>query len=255
MESGNGPFYMDCTGASDEDIAYMKHWLKHEGNMSILKYMEEEGIDLRKNPIEFQSYPIRGGGRLNCDEKAETSIKGLFAGGEEAYATISSAAVFGWIAGENAAKYVKTAASPDVDKGTFRIREIKDLINILQERKHGPDWRDANTALQHTMNDYAGVPRSRTMLEAGLAHLRLLKEKAFNTMKATNRWELTRCLEVLNLFEIGELVFTGALERKESRGLHQRTDYQFTDPLLNNKILVAKKVDGKPILEWREVQS
>jgi succinate dehydrogenase/fumarate reductase flavoprotein subunit len=64
---------------------------------------------------------------------------------------------------------------------------------------------------------------------------------------------LTRCLEVVNLYDIGELVFVGALERKESRGLHQRVDYAYTDPLLSNKTLVVKRVNGAPVTEWRDV--
>ena len=108
-------------------------------------------------------------------------------------------------------------------------------------------------ALQNTLSDYAGLIRSQTMLEAGLEHLRRLKAKAHENMKAANQWELTRCLEVLNLYDLGELVFLGALERKESRNLHQRIDYPYTDPLLNNKVLAIKKVGSKPVFEWKDV--
>jgi succinate dehydrogenase/fumarate reductase flavoprotein subunit len=74
-----------------------------------------------------------------------------------------------------------------------------------------------------------------------------------DTASAKGRWELTRLLEVVNLYDLGELVFRGALERKESRGLHRRVDFPYTDPLLDGKMLAVKKEAGGPVLEWRDV--
>ena len=224
-------------------------WLMNEGNIGLLKYIDDEKINLRKSQVEFQTYAIRGGGRILGDENTRTAVKGLFVAGEEAYATISSAAVFGWIAGEQAAGYAKQTA------GTMNqeIAEKTERLKTLRTRNNGPDWRDANMALQNTLTDYAGLIRSQTMLEAGLEHLRRLKLMAQTTMKAANQWELTRCLEVLNLYDLGELVFLSALERKESRNLHQRVDYPYTDPLLNNKVLAIRKIGNEPVTEWKEV--
>ncbi len=249
LATGRGPFYMDCTGNSPEDIEYMRFWLMNEGNMGLLKYIDDEKINLRKSQVEFQTYAIRGGGRILGDQNTSTAVKGLFVAGEEAYATISSAAVFGWIAGEQAAGHAKKTTGTMTQQMAGKIEKLKEL----RARKHGPDWRDANMALQNTLAAYAGLIRSQTMLEAGLDHLRRLKLKAQTTMKAANKWELTRCLEVLNLYDLGELVFLGALERKESRNLHQRVDYPYTDPLLNNKVLSIRKIGNEPVTEWKEV--
>jgi succinate dehydrogenase/fumarate reductase flavoprotein subunit len=253
LQSGKGPVYMDCTGISDENLEYLIRGLENEGNLGLLEHLKEEGVDLRKNPVEFSTYELRPSGRILSNERAETSVRGLYSAGDEWTFGISGAAVFGWMGGENAATYVKEAPSVDTEMTQAQIEEKKSFVETLQNRKQGPDWKDANIALQHTMADYAGPVRSETMLIAGFNHLRRLKEKIHNTLRAKDRWELTRCLEVVNLYELGELVFIGALERKESRGLHHRVDYPYTDPLLNNKILIVKKVDGKPITEWREV--
>jgi succinate dehydrogenase/fumarate reductase flavoprotein subunit len=253
LQSGKGPVYMDCTGISDEDLEYLIRGLENEGNLGLLDHLKEEGVDLRKNPVEFSTYELRCSGRIHSNERAETSVVGLYSAGDECTFGISGAAVFGWIGGENAAAYAKEALSPDIGMVQVQIEEKKSFVEALQNRKQGPDWKDANIALQHTMADYAGPVRSETMLMAGLNHLRRLKEKLYQTLRAKDRWELTRCLEVVNLYDLGELVLIGALERKESRGLHHRIDYPYTDPLLNNKILIVKRVDGKPITEWREV--
>ncbi|MBW2219417.1 MAG: hypothetical protein JRF40_08005, partial [Deltaproteobacteria bacterium] len=55
-----------------------------------------------------------------------------------------------------------------------------------------------------------------------------------------------------NLLDICELVFISALERKETRGSHVRTDYPFANPLMN-KPLICKKVGDKPVTEWAEI--
>lgn len=252
-QSGKGPLYMDCTGITEEDYQYMMHWMKHEGNISLLDHMKDEGIDIRKHPIEFATYPLRGGGLIVANEKAETSIPGLYAAGDEAFGDISAAATFGWISGENAAAYVKTVKEPGTEEVRDRIEEKKKMVDRLRGHQQGPDWEEANIALQQVMNDYAGSVRNEALLRQGLSHLRRLKKKIDNHMIAKNPHELCRCLEVHNMFDIGELVFLMALDRKETRGLHNRPDYPFTNPLLDQAHII-RKVDGKPLMQWRKYQ-
>ena len=49
-----------------------------------------------------------------------------------------------------------------------------------------------------------------------------------------------------------EQVITGVLERKESRGMHQRSDFSFTNPLLADTFLTLRKEQGRIIPEWRQ---
>ncbi len=254
-KSGRGPVYMDCDGLSDAGLEYMLHWLRHEAHVPVLKYFEEEGIDIRKNPVEFTTYEYelfpRGG--ILYNEQAETSISGLYAAGDEFIGNISGAAVFGWIAGENAAQCAKGRDYTDTGLLASEIVENRDVFSNLLGREDGPDWREANTLLQQIMWDYAGTIRSETFLNAGLDAVRRLKQKAHGEMTARNWHELMRSLEVLNLIDIGELTFITALERKETRAKHVRVDYPFANPLLE-KLLVVKNIDGKPALEWRKIR-
>ena len=122
-------------------------------------------------------------------------------------------------------------------------------------RDSGPDWREANIALQQIMKDYAGVVvRSETLLKAGLKYFRDLREKVLGTMRATDSHALMRCSEVLDLMECGEMIFLTALERKETRALHKRSDFPFTNPLLADKFLTIQEVRGEASVEWRERQ-
>ena len=252
-ETGKGPLYMDCTGISEEDLEYLKRAMINEGNMGLMEHLNEEGVDLRKNPVEFATYEIRSSGRIDANAHAETSVPGLYSTGDETTFSISGAAVFGWVGGENAAGYVKEASDREWDHLDDQIKEKKNLVALFQNREAGPDWYEANLALNHTMADYAGPVRSQALLEAGLRHLRRLKAKLLDIATARDRWELTRLLEVVNLYDLGELVFIGGLERKESRGLHQRVDYPYTDPLLNGKMLVIREEDEGPVTEWKDI--
>lgn len=251
-DAGTGPVYMDCRGITPEEHDYLVRGLRNEGNTGLLEHLKEEGADLMKNPVEFATYEIRCSGRIEANEKTATSLPGLFAAGEENTYSISGAAVFGWVGGENAHAYAQKAPSPDSGLIEEQVELAKKRVGDFQSRSKGPDWYEANMALNHTLEDYAGLVRSEALLTAGLKHLRRLKEKLHQTAIAKNRWELTRILEVVNLYDLGELLFIGALERKESRGWHNRVDYPYTDPLLNARKLVVKSVDGKPVTEWRD---
>jgi hypothetical protein len=60
------------------------------------------------------------------------------------------------------------------------------------------------------------------------------------------------CFEALNLSR-SELIFL-CFERKETREKYSRLDYPFTNPMFNGKVLVCKKVDGRPVVEWKEIK-
>ena len=249
IQTGKGPLYMDCTGIAQEDYEYMMHFMTQEGNVSLVDHMEAENIDLRKHPIEFATYPLRGGGLIVANGKAETTIKGLYAAGDEAFGDMSAAATFGYIGGENAAGYAESVDVPGIDSQRSMIEEKKTLLDRVRGRADGPDWEETNVALQQTMLDYAGHVRNETLLKQGLSHLRRLKAKADNELMAKNAHEMGRCLEVLNMLEIGELTFLMALDRRETRGLHNRPDYPFTNPTLNKAHTVVLK-DQKPEIQW-----
>lgn len=255
-KSGRTPIYMDCGGISEDDYRYMIHWFIHEGNVAMLNYFEEEGIDIRKNAIEFMTYELMTIGGIVYNEKCETSLVGLYAAGDEYFSGISPAATFGWIAGENAAVFARQAKYPGsaTNKTAEDIKVRKDLLGQILGRETGVSWKEVNIALGQIMQDYAGPMRSASLLHAGLNHLRKLKQKSLDTIEAENRHELMRCLEVINLLDIAELVFVTAIERKETRGGFNRSDYPFTNPLMNNKEIICKKKDGEIVTEWRELK-
>jgi succinate dehydrogenase/fumarate reductase flavoprotein subunit len=253
LKSGRGPVYMDCRGIAEDDYKYMMNAFVDEGMTSVINHLKEEGIDLRKTPVEFGTYHMCSEGKILINEKAETPVKGLYAAGDESILSIGPSSTYGWIAGESAALYAKSAPEPETETVREQIEEQKGVVAEILKRKQGLGWKEANVALQQVMIDYAGPVRSETMLAAGLSYVRRLKEKFAKGVIAQNRWELTRCMETRNLLDLGELVFLAAAERKESRGLHNRIDYALTDPMLDDKVICIRRVNGKPVLEWEKI--
>ncbi|MFH1123531.1 MAG: FAD-binding protein, partial [Pseudomonadota bacterium] len=257
FRSGEGPVYMDCSTTSEEDLEYMMWGLVEEGNTGMLNYMVEEGIDVRKHKVEFMQYePFLVGRGIEIDESAETNLEGLFAAGDPVgnfRADCAGAATYGWIAGESAARKAKVVKNFQSPEKSDLVDERRVFYSELLRRKTGPDWKEANLALQQIMNDYAGVTvRSETLLGAGLKYLRDLRKKVLDTMKVENSHTLVRGLETIDLMACGESIFLAALERKETRGLHKRSDFPFTNPLLEGKWINVRKENGEPRIEWRD---
>jgi len=259
LKSGKGPAYIDCTRTAKEDIDYMIWSLEHEGNTAMLDYMEKEGIDVRKHMVEFMQYePHLIGRGVEIDLNAESSIKGLYAAGDltgNFRADIAGAATFGWIAGESAATRSKKIKKFQKTENSAAVKNRRRVYSAIMDRSGGASWQEANMALQQIMRDYAGVEvRSATLLTAGLKYLNDLKQHILAELVADSAHGLMRCLEVLDLLENGEAIFHTALERKETRAMHIRTDFPFTNPLLTEKYLTIRKEKNRPILEWRDRQ-
>ena len=253
---GRGPVYMDCTRTSAEDLKYMMWGLRHEGATAMLDYMGAEGIDLRQHRVEFTRYePFLTGRGIEINEQGETTIEGLFAAGDEVgnlRAALAGAAVFGWIAGERAAFRAKQVGSLSAAEESPLVEERMDFFSEILARKEGASWQEVNLALQQIMNDYAGEVRSEPQLGVGVKYLRDLREKALQTVKAPNAHTLMRALEIFDLMDCGEAIFLTALERKESRPPHIRSDYPFTNPLLQDRfVTISRKKDDWQV-QWRD---
>jgi len=134
------------------------------------------------------------------------------------------------------------------------VEKKKAFLDEIRGRGTGETWQEVNIALNQTMVDYAGSNRYETLLEAGSSHLQRLRKKARGNLMARNQHELMHCLEVLNLLDIGEVIFAAVRKRQETRDKYARLDYPFMNPMLDGKILICKKKGNKPVTEWREVK-
>jgi fumarate reductase flavoprotein subunit len=112
--------------------------------------------------------------------------------------------------------------------------------------------------MKNTLEEGAGIYRdeegTRTACEK-IAELRGRydhieindKSNVFNT-------DLQSALELRNLLDVAETVAEGSLQRRESRGAHQRLDYtERDDENFLKHSLCYREPEGRPRVEWSEV--
>lgn len=258
IANGQGPVFMNCSETSEEDLEHMKKSFIAEGDTCLNDYMEQFGIDLRKDMMEFGTYEYNLVGRgVDIDVTGSCTVPGLYACGDltgNVRGDITSAAVYGQISGENAGKYALEQQDYLEVKDNALINEKLAFYNALMDRKSGAHWLETNSTLNQIMGTYVSVKnaRSETLLKSALKYLSDLRRYAQEQAKAENSHELMRTLEVFDLIDLAEAVTLCAENRHESRGYHQRIDYPFTNPLLGNKFQTIEKTSAGVKLAFRE---
>ena len=224
-----------------------------------------ERIDPVKDLIPVRPVVHYMMGGVHTDINGATPIEGLFAAGETACVTINGAnrlgsnslpecLVFGARAGRAAAEYAAGAkqAPPVV------MQQVEDEVRRIDQMRT-PDSgseriADIREEMQATMEDSAGIFRSGESLSKGVDQLAELQQrlehvqlhdgtKVFNT-------ELVAALELANMLDIAETILQSALQREESRGAHQRTDFSARDDTrFLNHALAYRDADGAVRIE------
>lgn len=254
LESATGPTYMNCTGYTEEDHVYQHQQFKCEGIDSITDYLQQRDIDLHKSMIEFGTYDYSLAQRgIDIGLDASTNVNGIYAAGiccGNVRGNITSASVWGDVAAESVADYVKTVDEYDVSNHPLIQKRI-DFYNQLMNRPQGADWLEANSTLQVIMNDYVGLKlRSEDMMRAGIKYLDDLKRYAENEIGCQDAHQLMRTMELFDLIDLAKAVAITSRNRKESRGGHKRVDYNYSNPLLNNSFqTIHLDRNGKVVLE------
>jgi fumarate reductase flavoprotein subunit len=204
-------------------------------------------------------------GGVHTDTNGATPIDGLFAAGETACVTINGAnrlgsnslpecLVFGARAGKAAAEYAAGAQQPPPIVLRQADDEVRRIDRMRSADRGTERIADIREAMQSTMEDSAGIFRSGDSLSKGvdqladlqqrLEHIQLSDQtRVFNT-------ELVAALELENMLDIAETMLQSALQREESRGAHQRTDFTTrNDERFLNHALVYRDSDGSARIE------
>jgi succinate dehydrogenase flavoprotein subunit len=206
-----------------------------------LKY---ERIDPVKDLIPVRPVVHYMMGGVHTDINGATPIEGLFAAGETACVTINGAnrlgsnslpecLVFGARAGRAAAEYATSARQPPPVVMQQVEDEIRRIDHMRTPDRGSERIADIREEMQSTMEDSAGIFRSGESLSKGVDQLAELQQRlervqlhdetqVFNT-------ELVSALELANMLDIAETILQSALQREESRGAHQRTDFTARD--------------------------
>jgi fumarate reductase flavoprotein subunit len=232
-----------------------------------LKYA---GIDPVKEMIPVRPVVHYMMGGIDTDLHGATPLPGLYAAGEAACVSINGAnrlgsnsltelLVFGARAGRAAAAFAAEQAEPSPSLGAQAHDEQRRIEKAFL-RKRGGTERIANlrTEMHHVMEESAGIYRTETALKDAVGKLRRLQDRfrdlALDDDSYTFNTELTAALELSYMLDVAETIVHSALERRESRGSHQRTDYpERDDEKFLGHAVACRGADGSPRIEYRPV--
>jgi fumarate reductase flavoprotein subunit len=232
-----------------------------------LKY---EHIDPVKEliPVRPVIHYMMGG--VHTDINGATPLKGLYAAGEVACVSINGAnrlgsnslpelLVFGARAGRAAAEYAMEQNSPGRGLLAQALDEEERLqVQFLQKSGGREPIADLREEMQKIMEQCAGIYRSGELLAAAAGKLQSLQER-FRDIRLDDRGhlfntELISALELSCMLDVAETMAECALQRTESRGAHQRTDYpERNDEKFLAHSLVYRDLNGQPRVEYAPV--
>jgi fumarate reductase flavoprotein subunit len=198
------------------------------------------GVDPAREPIPVLPAVHYTMGGIVADGKTAAPLQGLYSAGECSSVGIHGAnrlgsnsltelLVFGKVAGVEAAAWSKTASHGD-DARLARAGEAarERAAALLEPRSGGDRIATLRREMRQSMEDGCGIYRSEATMRATCDKLAELKQRAKrvhldDTSRAWNtEWLLA--IELGYQLDVARAIAHSALERRESRGSHQRLD-------------------------------
>jgi succinate dehydrogenase flavoprotein subunit len=246
-------------GGAFLDITHRKpDFIKSKLPSMYEQFLKLAKVDITKQPMEVAPtlHYAMGGVRVEAETGA-TTVPGLFAAGEVASGlhganrlggnSLSDLLVFGKRAGEAAALASKSKAKRS--EANLDQAVIDGAIAELMGPLNRPDGENPYTLegeIQDVMSAHAPIVRDGAGLEAGLDKILELAGRArkcgtggSNTLAFNPGWHTA--LDLRSLLVNAEALLRSALERKESRGAHARSDYPETDERLASVNFVVQR--------------
>jgi fumarate reductase flavoprotein subunit len=232
-----------------------------------LKYA---GIDPVKEMIPVRPVVHYMMGGIHTDIHGATPLPGLYAAGEAACVSINGAnrlgsnslteiLVFGARAGKAAAAFAAGGASMSRSLAAQAQDEQRRLEGRFLHKRGGREKiATLRVEMHQIMEESAGIYRTEASLKEATGKLQRLQERmqdlALDDSSYTFNTELTTALELSYMLDVAQTIVQCALERKESRGSHQRTDHpKRDDERFLAHSLVYRAENALPRIEYRPV--
>ncbi len=237
---------------------YINLDLRHLGEARIMERLPQIrqlgidfiGVDCIKDPLPIQPSAHYSMGGIPTDKTGQvildadkTPLKGFFAAGECACVSVHGAnrlgtnslldaTVFGERAGRTALEYARNATFGQFNEGQEKAKVLKDIEEIYA-REGTESYNDIRNEMKDVMMEKCGVFRDEDNLKSCVATIQELQQR-FKKGKVTDKGkvfntELYEIIELGNMLKMAQIISTAALDRKESRGGHYRTDFPKRD--------------------------
>jgi succinate dehydrogenase/fumarate reductase flavoprotein subunit len=223
------------------------------------RFFEGRKINFRSDDIELwpTEYYLCGGHGMTgvfVNEKAETTMPGLYAAGDVSLVArghLSGAFVFGEIAAEEAGDYSRRNPAPkDFNPGELEALKA-DLIRRSEQKDGEIAIEEFEYKTRRLISDYCTPPKNAYKLNMALTWMDRLGREIRDKVRVRHTHDLFKVLEVENIMLCARLSATASLERKESRWgfWHYRADYPEKDDAQWLKhIMLRKGADPAEVL-------
>jgi fumarate reductase flavoprotein subunit len=231
------------------------------------------GVDPITDPIPVRPTAHYTMGGIETDAQCETRIKGLFAVGECSSVGLHGAnrlgsnslaelVVFGRMAGEKAAE--RAAETQDTGNSAAldaQVRDIEKRLAALMAQEGDESWAAIRDEMGLAMEEGCGIYRTTELMQKTIDKLAELKER-FKRVKIQDtssvfNTDLLYTIELGHGLEVAECMAHSAINRRESRGAHQRLDEGCTgrdDVNFLKHTLAFYQPDSAPRLEYGDVK-
>jgi succinate dehydrogenase flavoprotein subunit len=255
----NGGVFLDISHRRKEDILQKLPRMYRQ-------FMESQMLDISRDPMEVAptAHYSMGGVMVETETHA-TRVDGLYAAGEITSGvhganrlggnSLVETLVFGRRAGDAAAAYSQAISAQLRDPQT--IRHAHDELNAIT-REGDQLARPLQRELRNNMWENCGVLRDERRLTRGLERLADIQAATANVdvrPSSEGYTDLALALDLRGAAASAEATFRCALERRESRGAHQRSDYPNVEPRLLINFIISIAADGSQALSQVPVAS
>ncbi|RSM44823.1 FAD-binding protein [Amycolatopsis balhimycina DSM 5908] len=206
--------------------------------------IELQMLDITTTPIEVAptAHYSMGGVWVRPDDHG-TGVPGLYAIGEAASGlhganrlggnSLIELLVYGRIAGDAAADY--SAGLDAQQRDAAAVAEARDEVDRLLAANGPENVRSLQRAIRDTMTEHAGVVRDEAGLATALGRLDDIEATAKDVGVHPDRagfQDLAHAFDLRSSLVAARATVEAAIERRETRGCHNRSDFPEPDPAL-----------------------
>jgi len=254
-EQGRTPLYFDVP-SNPENHQFKREISTADERPVSLKYLKDRGWEYRTHRWELHgTKPLaltKNMAAIVTDETFKTTVEGLYAAGDcvQAGGAVTGAIATGFIAAENAAKYVRRAEASVIDAA--QVEGCKERVLAPLKVKDGAEPLEFETKIRMISERYTGIFRSEGKLKEGLVRLADVRKDWLHRIAASTPHEMMRAADCHNLIDLAEIHLRSALMREDTRASFYRKDFPKRNPEWDKKVIFVFRKEGNMALEKGE---
>jgi succinate dehydrogenase/fumarate reductase flavoprotein subunit len=237
LHSENGPVYLKLDHLAPETVTEIETVLHRTERPSRGRFHAGRGKAYCTDMVEMHISEIglcsgHSGSGVWVNERAETTVPGLYAAGDMAcvpHNYLLGALTYGKIAAEHALRYAASAG----ESATLREQIDAERLRVMAPltRPSGVPHHQFEYKVRRLVNDYLQPPKNQHRMATGLEHFLRAREELEGEVGANGPHELMRVMEGHFIRDCAEMAARASLYRTESRwGLyHYRQDFPRLD--------------------------